>query len=112
MSDLQSEPHAELSWSEVAAAIFAAKGIHEGLWRIAVKLRFAGLTSNWVELDGSSTTSPTAMVGVEGIVLFKSEAPGSMVFDAGEAAGQSAIAVKPATKPAAKKRAARSSPKP
>lgn len=111
MIDLQPAPDAELSWDELAAAIFAAKGIHEGLWRVAVKLRFAGLTSNWLDPDGAATTSPTGMIGFEGVALFKSEAPGPMVFDADVAAGQSAIAVKSATKPAARKRAQRSSAK-
>jgi len=112
MSDLQPEPAAELSWPELAAAIFVAKGIHEGLWRIAVKLRFAGLTTNWVDPDGSSMASPTGMIGFEGIALFKSEEPGPMVFDARVIADQPVIAVKSSTKPAARKRAPRSSAKP
>lgn len=111
MSDLQPQPDAELSWSELATAVFAAKGIHEGLWRVAVKLRFAGLTTNWLEADESSTATPTGMVGFEGIALFKSDVPGPMVFDAGVAAGEPVAAIKSAIKPAARKRAPRPSAK-
>ncbi len=104
MSDLPPKPDHELDWPELAAAIFAAKGIHEGLWRIAVKLRFAGLTTNWGELDGSIITSPTGMVGFEGIALFKAEEPGAMVFCAGEATDSTVVAAKSSKKAAPRKR--------
>lgn len=82
MSDPELKPDHELDWAALAAAIFSAKNINDGLWRLAVKMRFAGLTTNWNDPDGSVLTSPTGLVGVEGVVLFKAEEPGPMVYSA------------------------------
>lgn len=80
MSDQELRPDHELDWAALAAAIFSAKGINEGLWRVALKMRFAGLTTNWNNPDGSVLTSPTGLVGIEGVVLFKADEPGPMVY--------------------------------
>ncbi len=72
-------PDLEFDWSTVAAALFAANDIKSGLWRVGVKMSFAALTANWEELGSAY---PTAMLGMNGLALFKADAPGAMVFDA------------------------------
>ena len=74
-------PEHEFSWSEIAAALFAARGISSGLWRVGTKVNFTALTADWSPA-GVNESVPTAMVGVSGIVLFPSAEPGPMVFDA------------------------------
>lgn len=82
------EPDFSFDWSEVAKAVFVAKGIKEGLWRVGAHLRFAGVTINWKMTEGQEVSSPTAMVGFEGIALYKAEALGPMVFDATRLVGR------------------------
>lgn len=81
-------PEFVMDWADVAKALFVEKGITEGLWRIGVQLRFAGVTINWMNPDNQEISSPTAMVGVEGIALFKAAELGPMVFDAAKLVGR------------------------
>jgi hypothetical protein len=74
----------EVSWGEVAAAVFKARGIKSGLWRLAVRLQFAGTTLGWHAGEGPTQHKPTALVGVESLVMFPVTEPGPMVFDAAE----------------------------
>ncbi len=87
----------EVSWAEVAAAVFRARGIKSGLWRFAVKLQFAGTTLGWQPSDGITQHRPSALVGVDSFAMFPATEPGPMVFDAAEG-----IATPPETKHTAK----------
>lgn len=72
-----------LTWEQVAQAIFSAQGISQGLWHIGVGLRFAGVTGDWKEPDGTDAGGfPTAFVAVTGVGLTPVSEPGAMVFDA------------------------------
>lgn len=76
-----SVPEHEFNLEEIAAALFAAKGIESGLWRLAAKIRFAAITA--AAKDGANTTPmPTGVVSFEGLALFRSDAPGDLIFDA------------------------------
>jgi hypothetical protein len=72
----------DLSWAEVAKAAFVAKGIENGLWRVALKMSFAATQHVWMEADKSARVLPTGTVGVEGIALISVKEPGPLVFDA------------------------------
>jgi len=76
------EPTLELEWREIAAAVFAAKGIKTGLWQFGVRLQFAGLTGNWQQEGSSSVSLPSALTGVAGLAVWAATEPGPMVFDA------------------------------
>ncbi len=91
-------PTFEFNIEQVASALFKAKGIKTGLWRVAVKLRFAGITAGFQSDAGTGEELPTGLVGVAGMALFAVKEPGQLVFDAatGKAANASVkgIAVK------------------
>lgn len=80
----------DLTWPEIAAALFAARGIKKGLWRVAAKLRFAGLTTEWPIDQVSPSLLPTGMIGIEGLAIFEADEPGPMVFDAAVPGGGAA----------------------
>ena len=74
----------ELNWTEVGAALCASKGITTGLWRIALKLRLAGTTAQFIDDESKKTDHyPTGLVGVEAILMFPTKVPGPLTFDAG-----------------------------
>lgn len=100
---VQQLPDLELEWEEVAAAIFAAKGITSGYWRVGMKMSFGALTADWQAQGGML---PTAMFGINSIALFKANEAGPMVFDAATAGKKR----QPASKAAAKKVAANTAP--
>lgn len=75
-------PAYEFGFEEVAAALFAAHGIKSGLWRVAAKLRFAGITVAFPDETVGAMDMPTGMVGIEGLALFSVTEAGQMVFDA------------------------------
>ena len=78
-------PDHDFAWEDVAKALFVARGIESGLWRLGVKLQFAGVTSQWQSgPDDASGALPTALIGVEGVGLWSVEDPGPMVFSAGQ----------------------------
>ena len=73
----------ELNWTEVGAALCASKGITTGLWRIALKLRLAGTTAQFIEDESKKKDHyPTGLVGVEAILLFPTKVPGPLTFNA------------------------------
>lgn len=78
-------------WSEVADALFKARNIDSGLWRVGVGLRFAA--ANTGPNDGSMM--PSGITAVESIVLINVDAPGPLVFDASR--GQSSKVTSPRT---------------
>lgn len=94
MSSAIPGPDHSMNWDEIAAALFAAKGIRSGLWRLAVKLRFAGLTSGWTDDGGTTLVIPTGLIGLDGLVLFRATEAGPMVFDAAPAKPQTTRAAK------------------
>ena len=96
-----SEPSYEFGFEEIAAALFAAKGIESGLWRVAAKLRFAGATAGFVDAKGV-VNLPTAMVGIEGLALFPVTEPAHLVFDAATGKAANVPAKRAAAKPGAK----------
>lgn len=80
----EEKPEIELEWPEIVSAIFASKGITKGLWRLAIKIRFAGVTMQFHDTNTPelNKTMPVAASGIEGIALFPVSEPGPMVFDA------------------------------
>lgn len=98
----EEKPVIELGWPEIAAIIFASKGITSGLWRLAVKMRFAAMNMQFPEKDNDVTTVlmlPTSMAAIEAIALFPSQTPGSMIFDAAHPLiPQAKLQAKPAAK--------------
>jgi len=73
----------EFDLAQLAAAAFAARGITKGLWHVAMKLQFAGLTADWADGGGGVTGAiPTGMIGVVGVALLPVTEPGPLVFDA------------------------------
>ena len=79
----------ELNWSELARAVFKAKGIKSGLWQFAVKLRFAGMNmqiSTTESTPDRSLAVPSSVTAIEGVALFPVQIMGPMVFDAGSTA--------------------------
>lgn len=95
---VEPKPDHEFDWSAVVWALFAAHGITSGLWRLGVKLRFAGVSLDWTPPDADpklGVSMPTALTGMEGLALFKVSEPGSMTFDASAAR---TVAKKPAPK--------------
>lgn len=82
----QVKPDHEFPLQEVAAALFAKAGVTSGLWRLAARLRFSGLTVNLSDRDGATVSGPmpAGVVGVDGLALFAATEPGDLVFDAAE----------------------------
>jgi hypothetical protein len=78
------EPYCDLEWHEVAKAIFQAKGIETGLWRVAVRLQFNPTTFRWLEPDDTLVGYPTAMVAIKSLALFPADKLAAMVFDAAD----------------------------
>ena len=77
-------------WADVAGALFAARGITEGLWFVGVSLNFAGVTNDWAnDVTGQRNSAPTALVGIQSLVIAPASAPGPMVFDAAALVGKS-----------------------
>ncbi len=72
-----------IAWPEVAAALFAAKGITKGWWRIGMQLRFGALTTRMGEPGQEQKSLPTAIVGIDSIAIFATTQGGEMVYDAG-----------------------------
>jgi hypothetical protein len=105
------KPTIELGWPQLARVIFASEGITSGLWRLGVKIRFAGMTMQFQEPNAPETpmmAMPVAASGIEAIALFPAKELGLMVFDAAEMLSPKAPVVKPVPAKTAK---ARSSPK-
>lgn len=98
----EKKPVVELGWPEIAAIIFASQGITSGLWRLAVKMRFAALNMRVPEINQGETTFlalPTGIAAMEAIAIFPSEKPGSMIFDAAQPpVSQAKRLAKPAVK--------------
>lgn len=98
----EEKPVVELGWPEIAAIIFASKGITSGLWRLAVKMRFAAMNMRIPESDNDGATVlalPTSMAAMEAIALFPSQKPGTMIFDAAHPPiPQAKLLTKPAVK--------------
>lgn len=106
----EEKPAVELDWRELAAIIFASRGITSGLWRLAVKMRFAALNMRFPENINDVNnvlTLPTSVAAIEKIALFSAQTPGPMIFDAAELLSQAKLRDKPAAKakPAAVKTA-------
>ena len=83
--NIEPKPTVELRWHEIATAIFAAKGIKSGYWRLALNLRMGGITAQFSDAVGkpdSLVALPTAMVGIQSIAVFPADGPGPMVFNA------------------------------
>lgn len=77
----------DIEWPEMARILLAAKGIKTGLWRVAVKLRQAGIIAEFQELGSKKTEHfPTSVVGIQAIALMTADGPGPMVFNAAEVA--------------------------
>lgn len=74
----------EFDLAQIAAAALAARGIKQGLWRLAMRLNFAGLTSEWKAGDesGPGFRLPTGLVGISGLALIPATEPDDLVFDA------------------------------
>lgn len=73
----------DIEWPEIAKILFAAKGIKSGFWRLAVKLRQAGIIAEFQEVGtGKTEHFPTSIVGIQAIALMPAQGPGPMVFDA------------------------------
>lgn len=107
----EEKPTIELGWPQIARVIFASEGITSGLWRIGVKVRFAGITMQFQEPNAPETpmmAMPVAASGIEAIALFPANEPGLMVFDAAELLLPKATVATPVLAKAAK---ARSAPK-
>ncbi|TSA09618.1 MAG: hypothetical protein D4R79_13310 [Comamonadaceae bacterium] len=116
----EEKPHVELGWPEIAAMIFAAQGITSGLWRVAVKVRFAAMMMQMPE-DGNGTNAvalPTSVTALEAIAVFPAQEPGPMVFDAAallsltSRKSKSKTKGRPVAAPSTPKRIARSEHKP
>ena len=76
-------PDHEFSLEEVAAALFAKAGISAGLWRLAVRLKFAALNVNLADSPaGPLNPMPAGIVAMDGFALFRAAEPGDLVFDA------------------------------
>lgn len=83
----EDKPVFELDWSEIAASIFAAKGITDGLWRLSLKMRFAAVNMRVPKSDDdleNILSLPSGIASVEAIAIFKVKKPGAMVFDAAQ----------------------------
>lgn len=83
----EEKPVVELGWPEIAAIIFASKGITSGLWRLAVKMRFTAMNMRVPESDNGEVTFlalPTGIAAMEAIAIFPSQKPGPMIFDAAQ----------------------------
>lgn len=107
----EEKPTIELGWPQIARVIFASEGITSGLWRLGVKIRFAGMTMQFQEPNAPETpmmAMPVAASGIEAIALFPANELGPMVFDAAEMLSAKASVATPVPAKAAK---ARSSPK-
>lgn len=81
MNDSTPVAQQEFNFEQLVAALFAARGITEGLWRVAVKLHFAASTGEWVN-DGLKSSLPTGLLGVAGIALISAKEPGPLIYDA------------------------------
>lgn len=89
-------PAHEMEWDAIARAVFAALGIRRGLWRLGVKLHFAGMTSGWQSPEGETAQQlPTAVTAINGLLLWAVDAPGPMVFDASAAPSPQPVAKAP-----------------
>jgi len=75
-------PDLMLNWQEVAAAIFAARGITSGWYRVGVRLHFAAMHAGVAENEAPLAVVPAGMVAVDAVALFKADAGGPMTFDA------------------------------
>ena len=105
----EEKPTIELGWPQIARVIFASEGIVSGLWRIGVKVRFAGISMQFPESntpENAMMAMPVAVSGIEGIVLFATNEPGLMVFDAAEVLLPKATVATPVPAKAAKARPA------
>lgn len=108
---IEEKPTIELGWPQVAKVILASEGITSGLWRLGVKIRFAGMTMQFQEPAAPEipmAAMPVAVSGIAGIVLFPATELGPMVFDAAELLSPKAKLAKPVP---AKTTKARSAPK-
>ncbi len=77
-------PDHDFAWEDVAKALFVARGIDSGLWRLGVRLQFGGVTNQWQSgPEDAPRALPTALVGVDGVALWSVDGPGPMVFEAG-----------------------------
>lgn len=72
----------EFPWGDVAQALFQAKGIKKGLWRVAVKMHFSAASGLWPEELGTKGPLPTGSIGVAGLALFETDTPSALTFDA------------------------------
>lgn len=73
----------DIEWPEIAEILFAAKGIKSGFWRLAVKLRQAGIIAEFQEVGtGKTEQFPTSIVGIQAIAMMPAQGPGPMVFEA------------------------------
>ena len=100
-------PDHDFSLDEVAAALFARAGITSGLWRLAARLQFTGLTLNLQDSSEKHVRGPmpAGVVGVDGLALFAATKPGDLVFDAAEVLAGAEKAVAAAQRAPARKRA-------
>jgi hypothetical protein len=77
------KPLMTLDWPTIAAAVFAAKGITSGWFRLGLGLQFAGTTVKMGPPGGTPVGLPVGMVGVSELAIFPAEQGGDMTFDAG-----------------------------
>lgn len=83
MSEPRAAQEYACEWDEVARALFAAKGITSGLWRVAVQVNFSAFTGEMRAADSTEAKAmPSALVGMGGLVLQRATEPGLLVYDA------------------------------
>jgi hypothetical protein len=87
----QDNAEVRLAWREVAAAVFAARGITTGLWKVGVGLKFAALNAG----PSMEEVLPAGVIAVEALVLTKAAEPGPLVYDAASVTGANAAAARP-----------------
>ncbi len=75
-------PNLSFDWQQIAIALLASKGINKGWWRFGMKLRFGALTTLMGDAGQVAVSLPTAIVGIESIVIFETTKGGELVFDA------------------------------
>lgn len=66
------------SWPDVAKALFKAREIKSGLWRVGVSLRFAALNTG----PEGDDLMPSGLVAIDKVLLVRADEPGPLVFDA------------------------------
>lgn len=70
----------EFPWAEVAVMLIKSSGITSGLWHVGARFGFAAINAGPVPAE----VVPTAVVGLQSVILSPAEAPGPLVFDAAE----------------------------